>query len=71
MDVYHLTGKGEALSKSWRSPRVPAWQVIHYLALKGAATRDQLLEYAPSATSSTLETLKRKGIITGGQGVTV
>ena len=68
MDVYQLTGKGEQLAHSYRSPRSPEWAVIHYLYRHGAATKEMVYENVPSASSSTLAKLHIKGIISGGRG---
>ena len=71
MDVYRLTDRGEELAHSYRSPRTPPWAVIHFLNRQGAATREQIFEYVPSASTSTLQRLHMKGIIQGGRSVSV
>ena len=68
MEIYRLSARGEELSHSYRSPRSPEWAVIHFLSKRGTATREQVFEYVPSASSSTLAKLSIRGIIIGGKG---
>ena len=68
MDVYRLTGRGEELAHSYRSPRSPEWAVIHFLFRRGFATKEMIYESVPSASSATIAKLHIKGIITGGRG---
>lgn len=71
IEVYRLSNRGEQLAHSYRSPRTPEWAVVHFLQRRGSATKDQIFEYVPSASSSTLAKLSMKGIIIGGRGVTI
>ena len=71
MDVYQLTSRGEELAHAYRSPRTPGWAVIHYLAKRGAATKEQIYENVPSSSSSTLAKLSMKGFISGSRSVSV
>jgi hypothetical protein len=71
IEVYRLTGRGEELAHSYRSPRTPEWAVIHFLYKRGSATRDQIYEQVPSASSSTLAKLSIKGIISSGRMVSI
>lgn len=72
MEVYRLTGKGEELAHSYRFPRTPAWAVIHFLNRRGGvATKEQIFEYVPSASSATLAKLSIRNIIVGGRSVGV
>ncbi len=65
MEVYELTDRGRMLSHSRRSPRTPEWGVIHHLAKNGIATREQLMEYVPDATGTTLAKFQAVHIIHG------
>ncbi len=71
MEIYRLTGKGEELAHSYRSPRTPEWAVIHFLYRRGAATKEAIYDSVPSASSSTLARLSLKGVIVGGQTASV
>lgn len=71
IEVYRLTGRGEELAHSYRAPRSPEWAVIHFLFKRGSATRDQIYENVPSASSSTLAKLAIRGIIAGGRTVSI
>lgn len=71
IEIYRLTPRGEELAHSYRSPRTPEWAVIHFLARRVAATKEQIYENVPSASSSTLARLAIRGIIVGGRSVTV
>ncbi len=64
MEIYRLTSRGERLAHSYRSPRTPPWGVIHFLNKRSAATKEQVLENVPGATSGTLMKLRIKRIIT-------
>ncbi len=63
MEIYSLTTRGRALSHSVRSPKTPEWGVIYFLAKQGSATKEQIIGYVSSASSSTLMKLRLKGII--------
>lgn len=63
MQVYQLTPKGQQLAHSFRNARTPAWAVIHFLSRRGSATKEQIYEQVPSASSSTLAKLNINGII--------
>ena len=72
MEIYRLSNRGYELAHNYRSPGTPEWLVIHYLnRYGGIATREQIFEHVPSASSSTLAKLSRRGIIIGGKGVNV
>ena len=71
MDIYRLTGRGEDLAHSYRSPRTPEWAVIHFLSRRGAATKEMIFDNVPSASSSTLARLSLRNIITSGKGVNI
>ena len=69
MEIYSLTSKGKALSHSVRGAPTPEWKVVYFLAKQGRATKDQIKEYVPIASSSTLLRLRIKGIIQDETGV--
>ena len=71
MEIYHLTARGEKLAHSYRFPDTPAWKVIHFLKKRNAATKEQILDNVPYATSLTLTKLKYKRIIAEDTGITV
>ena len=71
MDIYRLTARGESLAHSYRSPRSPAWGVIHFLNKRGLATKEQILANVPEATALTLYKLRWKRIIKGETEVSV
>ena len=71
MEIYRLSSRGEELAHSFRSPRTPEWAVVHFLAKRGGATKETILEYVPSASSLTLAKLRMRGIIVGGTAVNV
>lgn len=71
MEIYRLSSRGEELAHSYRSPRTAEWAVIHFLNKRGMATKEQIYEYVPSASSSTLAKLSIRGIIIGGRSVNV
>lgn len=64
MEIYSLTARGRMLSHSIRgNPDNPKWGVIYFLARTNSATKEQLKEYVPAATSATIASLKYRGII--------
>ena len=63
MEIYRLTDRGDQLARSYRSPDTPAWRVIHFLRKRGVATKEQILDNVPYATSMTLLKLKHKRIV--------
>ena len=63
MEIYQLTTKGESLATNIYAPNVPAWRVIQFLHRRGQATKEQLLNFVPSATWHTLNRLRRKEVI--------
>lgn len=67
MEIYRLTPKGEQLAHSFRAPRTAEWAVLHYLNRHGVATKDQIYEEVPSASSATLARLAIRGLIEGGR----
>jgi hypothetical protein len=71
VDIYRLTQLGEHLSHNPRAPDTAKWRVIFFLSKNGATDKEKLLSYVPMATPYTLMELRRKGVITGGQGVSV
>lgn len=71
IEIYRLSGRGEELAHSFRNPRTPGWAVVHFLAKRGSATKEQIFEYVPSASSSTLAKLSMRGIIIGGKHASV
>ncbi len=65
MEIYTLTDRGRILAHSRRNPPTPEWGVIHHLAkYGGVATKEQLLEYVPGVSTTTLIKLRLKRIIT-------
>lgn len=71
MEIYRLTSRGERLAHSYRSPPTPAWGVIHFLNKRGMATKEQIIENVPGATSVTLTKLRMKRVIAEETGVNV
>lgn len=71
MEIYRLTNMGERLAHSYKSPPTPAWGVIHFLNKRGMATREQIIENVPGATSLTLAKLKIKRVVAEETGVNV
>ena len=71
MEIYRLTDRGKRLAHSYRAPRTPAWGVIYFLNKRDVATKQQILDYVPEATSQTLAKLKIKRIVTEEMGVDV
>lgn len=71
MEIYHLTARGEELAHSFRNPRTPEWAVIHFLNKRGSATKEQIYEGVPSASSSTLARLAIRRIISVDRRVEV
>lgn len=64
MEIYQLTTRGESLAHNIYAPDNPAWKVINYLNHKGgSATKEQILNFVPSATWHTLNRLRRKEVI--------
>lgn len=71
MEIYRLTNMGERLAHSYKSPPTPAWGVIHFLNKRGMATREQIIENVPGATSLTLAKLRNKRVVIEETGVNV
>lgn len=71
MEIYRLTSMGERLAHSHRSPQTPAWGVIHFLNRRGMATKEQIIENVPGATSVTLTKLRMKRVVVEESGVNV
>ncbi|KKL98818.1 hypothetical protein LCGC14_1820670 [marine sediment metagenome] len=71
MEIYRLTRLGSQLAHSYNNERTPMWGVIHYLNRKGVATKEQILEHVPYATSTTIAKLRWKRVISEDTGVTV
>ncbi len=69
MEIYTLTSRGQVLAHSRRNPPTPEWGVIHFLSRHGSGTREQILEYVPGASTTTLVKLRMKRIITESTGV--
>lgn len=63
MEIYRLTPRGEQLAHSYRAPRKAEWGVIFFLNKRHAATKEQILDNVPGATSMTLMKLRVKRII--------
>ena len=71
MEIYRLSGRGRALAHNYRNPPTPEWGVIHFLNKRGMATKEQIYENVPGASSATLAKLRIKRIIAGETGVSV
>ena len=71
MEIYRLTSRGERLAHSHSNPQTPAWGVIHFLNRRGQATKEQIVENVPYATSVTLAKLRMKRVIIEETGVNV
>lgn len=71
MEIYRLTSRGERLAHSHSNPQTPPWGVIHFLNRRGMATKEQILENVPYATSVTLSKLRIKKVIAEETGVNV
>lgn len=71
MEIYRLSNMGQRLAHSYRAPRTPAWGVIYFLDKNGVATKEQILERVPGATSVTLAKLRLRHIVTEETGVNV
>lgn len=72
MQIYRLTGNGQRLAHSYRSPTDdPKWGVVRFLNRRGEATREQILSYVPNATPATMAELAHKRIIVETTGVSV
>lgn len=71
MEIYRLSERGERLAHSYRAPRTAAWGVIYFLKRRGVATKEQILDNVPYATSLTLMKLKLKRIVVEETGVNV
>jgi len=69
MRVYSLTEFGHMLARNPRSPRTPAWRIIHFLDKRDAASDEQISEFCGldrGTTAVALRSLKagRKPIVT-------
>ena len=71
MEIYRLTQLGYKLSHSRRNPQTPEWGVIHYLAKRHRASKEQLVEEVPGVSSSTIGKLRIKRILTEESEVSV
>lgn len=68
MRIYSLTGFGHTLARNPRSPRTPAWRIIHFLDKRDGASDEQIAEFCGldrGTTAVTLRSLKsgRKPIV--------
>ena len=71
MEIYRLSGIGETLSHNVRAPDNAKWRVIYFIARRGRATGEQILESVPQATQYTLGELRRKKVIISENSVEV
>ena len=71
MEIYRLTSRGERFAHSHSNPDTPAWGVIHFLNKRGLATKEQIIENVPYATSVTLAKLRMKKVVAEETGVNV
>ena len=71
MEIYRLISRGDQLAHSYRAPKTAPWGVIFFLKSRGVATKEQILDNVPAATSITLQKLKYKRIIAEEAGVNV
>ena len=71
MEIYRLTNRGQRLAHSYRAPSSPAWGIIFFLSKRSVATKEQILENVPNASSTTLAKLRIRRIISEESGVEV
>jgi hypothetical protein len=71
VEIYSLTSRGMRLAQSHRAPINESWGVIFFLSKRHLATKEQILENVPSATTATLARLKLKRVIAEESGVNV
>ena len=65
VEIYQLTPRGQSLAHNiYAPPNNPRWKVIQFLNQRGGtATKEQILNYVPSASWQTLAFLRRKEIV--------
>ncbi len=74
IQIYGLTGIGQKLAHSIRSPDTSEWRIIHFLDRVGRATKEQIIDYcgaSPTEISVNLRKLKSRRIVAEESEVSV